>query len=260
MDAIAGTEMTDTKTETWCGYADTELALHRMGKGAPLVLLHGLFSDAQMNWIRWGHAEKLAALGYEVFMPDLRAHGQSERPHDPAAYPDDVLALDLLALVDHLGLTEYDLAGFSLGSRTSIRGIAHGATPKRLILGGMGLQGLVGWHERAAQFRDALDRFDTVQQGDKAYYTVQFIKSQKIDRVAARLLIDSIADTDLDRLKTFAMPTLVVCGDEDRDNGDPVALAEALPNAEHREIPGTHMGCVTKPDLGQAMADWLGPA
>ena len=64
-------------------------------------------------------------------------------------------------------------------------------------------------------------------------------------------------DLDLAMLDNVSMPTLVVCGDEDRDNGSAEALADLLPNAEYAEVPGTHMGSVTKSDLGRAMADWL---
>ena len=239
------------------GFDGTPLAVHRMGAGRPLVLLHGLFSSAEMNWIKWGHAATIAEAGFEVIMPDLRVHGASGKPHDPAAYPGDVLAKDLAALVATLGLVDYDLGGFSLGSRTSVRAVIGGLTPKRLVLGGMGLEGLAGWTGRQAFFIDAIDRFDSVRQGDPAYYTVQFMKSMKIDRVAARLLLGTMTDTDPAALAAITMPTLVVCGDEDRDNGSPDKLAAALPNAVHAVIPGTHMGCVTKPELGRTIRDWL---
>lgn len=239
------------------GFDGTPLAVQRMGAGRPLVLLHGLFSSAEMNWIKWGHAATIAEAGFEVIMPDLRVHGASGKPHDPAAYPGDVLAKDLAALVAALGLVDYDLGGFSLGSRTSVRAVIGGLTPKRLVLGGMGLEGLAGWTGRQAFFIDAIDRFDSVRQGDPAYYTVQFMKSMKIDRVAARLLLGTMTDTDPAALAAITMPTLVVCGDEDRDNGSPDKLAAALPNAVHAVIPGTHMGCVTKPELGRTIRDWL---
>jgi pimeloyl-ACP methyl ester carboxylesterase len=85
----------------------------------------------------------IAAKGFRVIMPDLRAHGHSARPHDPAAYPPDVLMRDGFALIEHLGLTDYDLGGYSLGARTTVRMLANGAKPRRVILSGMGLTGLV---------------------------------------------------------------------------------------------------------------------
>lgn len=239
------------------GFDGADLAVHRMGAGRPAILLHGLFSNADMNWIKWGHARLLADAGFNCIMPDLRGHGDSAKPHDPAAWPNDVLALDLIALVKELGLTDFDLVGFSMGSRTSVRAILHGLRPARLVLGGMGLEGLAGWANRQAHFLDAIDRFGTIKPGDGAYMTQQFIKSMGIDRVALRMLLGTLADTPPDALAAVTMPTLVLCGDEDRDNGDPERLRAALPNATHVVIPGTHMGCVTKPDLGEALVEYL---
>tara|TARA_B100001179_G_scaffold125738_1_gene90048 strand:- start:658 stop:1413 length:756 start_codon:yes stop_codon:yes gene_type:complete len=239
----------------------TRLALHRVGVGEPVILLHGLFSSAQMNWIKWGHAERIAEQGYEVLMPDFRVHGQSEAPHGAENYPAGVLVKDVVALVEHLGLTDYDLAGFSLGARTSIHAVASGAlSPNRLILGGMGVDGLSQWEQRAAYFRRVIDEFDAIPKDDPAYFSMQFLKSQKVDRVAARLLLDTMEDLPLSQLSDIACPTLVVCGDEDRDNGSAQELAELLPDATYVEVPGTHMSSVTKPDLGRAMAQWLGAA
>ncbi len=244
-------------TTTYEGCGGAKLALHRLGAGRPLVLLHGLFSSAEMNWIKWGHAATLAAAGFEVLMPDLRAHGGSAAPHDPAAYPPDVLARDLDALVSHLGLTDYDLGGFSLGARTAVRGVIGGLMPRRLVLGGMGLEGLAGWSGRQSFFVDAIDRFDQVKQGDPGYLAVQFMKSMKVDRTAARLLLGAMTDTAPTALQALTMSVLVVCGDQDRDNGSPDQLVAVLPSAELAVIPGTHMSCVTKPDLGTAIRDFL---
>src|ERR1043166_9559680 len=95
-------------TETFTGDDGAPLALHRIGEGRPVVLLHGLFSSAEMNWIRFGHAARLAAAGFEALMPDLRGHGQSSAPHDPAAYPNDVLVRDAEALITYLALDDFD--------------------------------------------------------------------------------------------------------------------------------------------------------
>lgn len=249
--------MSVVTTERFASFDGNELALHRLGAGRPVVLLHGLFSDAQTNWIRFGHAQRLADAGFEAIMPDLRAHGQSARPRDPAAYPEDVLVRDAQALVALLALQDYDLGGFSLGARTAVRGVLAGLTPRRLVLGGMGLEGLAGWERRAAFFIDAIDRFETVKHGDPAFMAVAFMKTQKVDRVAARLLLQSVDDTAPDELADITVPTLVVCGDQDRDNGSPQALADALPHGRFEEVPGTHMSSVTEAGLGEAIARFL---
>ena len=249
--------MSGVRTEHVASFDGTELAVHRLGEGRPVLLLHGLFSDARTNWIRFGHAQRLADAGFEAVMPDLRAHGASEKPHEAEAYPEDVLVKDAQALVQHLGLADYDLGGFSLGARTAVRCVLAGLSPRRLVLGGMGLEGLAGWDRRAAFFIDAIDRFEEVKHGDPAFVAVSFMKTQKIDRVAARLLLQSVDDTAAEELAGVTMPTLVVCGEKDRDNGSPEALVEALPDARFEEVPGTHMSSVTEPELGEAIARFL---
>ena len=245
--------------ETFESFDGTRLALHRAGEGRPLVLLHGLFSSAEMNWIKWGHAQLLAERGYEVLMLDFRVHGESAAPEAPEAYPQNVLVRDVAALVEHLALENYDLGGFSLGARTSLHAVAHGVLePARLIVGGMGTAGLGEWAKRSAFFKRVIDEFKNIPRGDPAYFSMQFLKSQGVNRTAARLLLDTMPDLDLAMLSNVTMPTLVVCGDEDRDNGSAEELASLIPDATFVEVPGTHMGSVTKPDLGQAMADWLG--
>jgi pimeloyl-ACP methyl ester carboxylesterase len=233
------------------------LAWREMGEGRPVVLLHGLFSSAEVNWIKFGTAARIAAEGYRVVMPDLRVHGSSAAPHDAALYPPDVLVSDLADLVAHLGLSAFDLGGFSLGARTSVRAVVAGMTPGRLILGGMGLAGLAGWQRRGQFFKRVIAEYDSAKRGDDSWLSIQFMRTMKIDRIAAGHLLDSFTDTPPDALAALTMPTLVVCGDRDRDNGSAEDLVAALPDAVLATIPGTHMSSVTEPELGQAIAAFL---
>ncbi|MBD3728419.1 MAG: alpha/beta fold hydrolase [Sphingomonadales bacterium] len=250
--------MNDLRTDMIASFDGVELAVHRMGAGRPVLLLHGLFSDANTNWIRFGTAAQLAAAGFEAIMPDLRVHGASGKPHDPAAYPPDVLVRDVFALVAALELEDFDLVGFSLGARTAFASVVAGLAPRRLALAGMGLESLRNWHDRIAFFIGAIDRFGEVKRGDPAFMAVSFMKTQKIDLVAARLLLTSLDWKRIDSLDAITMPTLVVCGAQDRDNGSPDALAEALPDGHFVEIPGTHMSSVTEKALGAALVAFLG--
>ena len=249
--------MSEARVHHWAASDGIQLAFHERGQGRPVILLHGLFSDANMNWIKFGHAARLAADGFRVIMPDLRTHGLSGKPHEPEHYPVGILARDLRELVTHLGLTDFDLGGFSLGSRTTVEGVGEGLKPRRAILGGAGLEGLRHWERRKNFFLEAIELFDRVPRGDPHWLSVQFMKSQKIDRVSAALLLQSFADAFIDWLKAFTMPTLVVCGSEDDDNGSAGELAAALPDAVFREVPGTHMSSVIKPEFGEAIAAFL---
>lgn len=235
----------------------TRLAVRTLGDGHPVVMLHGLFSDGSVNWFRFGHAAKLADAGFRVIVPDLRAHGSSDAPHDPAAYPADILVRDLADLLTALAIDDYDLVGFSLGSRTAARAVIGGAMPRRLVLAGMGLEGLAGWARRADFFQRAIAEFDTSKRGDDSWMAIQFMKTMKVDRTAAALLLQTFTDTMPDALRAITMPTLVLCGSADRDNGSPDALAAALPNASRVDVPGTHMSSVTEGALGDAIVAFL---
>ncbi|MEN3971382.1 alpha/beta fold hydrolase [Sphingomicrobium sp. XHP0235] len=243
----------------WTASDGFDLAYHVIGEGAPVVLLHGLFSNAETNWIKFGHADRIAAAGHRVIMPDLRAHGSSEAPVDPAAYPDGILGRDLEELVGHLGLMPgtYDLGGFSLGARTVVQGIGEGLRPRRAMLCGMGLEGLTGWAGRQAFFMGAIDRYDLAKRGDPDFMAIAFMKTMGIEREAARLLLPSFTDAKESWLDAFTMPTAVICGKDDRDNGDPQLLAKRLPDARAIAIPGTHMSSVTKSELGEAIVSFL---
>ena len=249
--------MSEAQVHCWSASDGVQLAYHEMGSGRPLILLHGLFSDANMNWIRFGHAGRIAREGFRVIMPDLRAHGLSAKPHEPDHYPVGILARDLRELVAHLGLTDFDLGGFSLGARTTVEGVGEGLKPRRSVLGGAGLEGLRHWERRKNFFLEAIELYDRVPRGDPHWLSIQFMKSQKIDRVSAALLLQSFADAFVDWLKAFTMPTLAVCGSEDDDNGSAEELAAMLPNAVFEEVPGTHMSSVTKPEFGEAIASFL---
>jgi pimeloyl-ACP methyl ester carboxylesterase len=85
------------------GGGGVRLAYREVGEGRPLVLLHGFIGDATL-WLRHGQAERFAARGCRVIMPDFRGHGRSAKPHDAAAYPLDVLTDDGFALLDQVGL------------------------------------------------------------------------------------------------------------------------------------------------------------
>lgn len=250
-------EVTEAATHFWTASDGVELAWHELGQGMSVILLHGLFSDAVTNWIKFGTAKRIARDGFRVIMPDLRAHGQSAKPHGAEFYPHGVLARDLRELVAHLGLADFDLGGFSLGARTTVEAVGEGMRPRRAVLGGAGLEGLRNWKRRKNFFVDAIALFDTVKRGDPHWLSIQFMKSQKVDRTAAAQLLDSFEDAFMDWLQAFTMPTLVVCGSEDDDNGSAEELANILPNAVFEEVPGTHMSSVTKPELGEAIAQFL---
>ena len=245
------------ETRFFESFDGVRIAWRELGEGRPVVLLHGYFSDAKTNWIRYGHAGAIAARGFRVIMPDLRAHGESDKPHDAAAYPPDALTRDGHALVAHLGLTEYDLGGYSLGARTVSRMLATGAKPGRVVLSGMGLEGLLHTSRRAGHFRHILTNLGKHERGSPEWLAEAFLKTTGGDPVALLGILDTFTDTPLEMLEKLVQPALIVCGAEDFDNGSAAALADLLPDARYVEVPGGHMSSVVRPELGQAIADFL---
>jgi pimeloyl-ACP methyl ester carboxylesterase len=222
--------------------------------GRPLVLLHGLFSNAAVNWVKFGTAQRLADAGFRVIMPDFRAHGKSAAPQDAAHYPADVLATDTLALIDHLGLRDYDLGGYSLGGRQTLRCVARGARPQRIAVVGMGLKGIIDSAGGTRWFMDAVENRDAHAKGSEAYFAVQFMTTNKVDPQAALNVLAAQVDSTRDEVAAIALPALVLCGAEDHYNAEARALAATLPDAVFKEMPGTHMSSVSRPELGEALA------
>jgi pimeloyl-ACP methyl ester carboxylesterase len=138
-----------------------------------------------------------------------------------------------------------------------VQAVGEGLRPRKAVLAGMGLQGLEGWERRQDFFQEAIRRFDSASRGDKYWLAIQFMKTMKVDRLAASHLLSSFEDGRREWLQAFTMPTLVVSGSEDRDNGSPQELAAALAHGICAEIPGTHMSSVTKPELGEEIARFL---
>ena len=232
---------------------DVQIAWRETGEGRPLILIHGYISEADTNWIKFGHAAALARAGYRVIMPDLRAHGLSGKPHNPALYPKDILADDQFALIAHLGLTDFDLGGYSLGGRTVARMLARGCTPGKVIISGMGLQGLTSTEKRGNHFRHILDNLGKHEKGSPAWMAEAFLKTTGGDPVALRLILDSFVDTSEEQLRAMDLPVAVICGEDDSDNGSATALTELLPRGRLFTVPGNHMSAVVKPELGQAL-------
>ncbi len=112
------------------------LAYADEGEGRPVLLLHGFLSSGHRNWSRLIPA--LTGAGLRVIAPDCRGHGASDAPTAPEAWPADVMARDVLELAAQLGLSDFDLVGYSMGGRTAIRAMVGGLKPRRLVIGGMG--------------------------------------------------------------------------------------------------------------------------
>jgi pimeloyl-ACP methyl ester carboxylesterase len=233
------------------------LAFRQVGEGRPLILLHGFAGDGR-QWIDHGHAAAFADRGHRVIVPDLRGHGASARPHEAAAYPPDVLAEDGLALVEALGLDDYDLAGYSLGGRVVLRMLVRGARPARAVVAGQGLDATSPATDRTGRYRRVLTAMihGTGLEPEERVMAEGLARSGGVPRALLLVLVlDSLVGTPPEALGRMSVPTLVLIGERDtRVSAD--ALAAAIPGARFARVPGDH-DAFGRPELTDAILDFL---
>ena len=119
---------------------DVEIAYLDEGEGDPILLVHGFASSKNVNWVYPTWVSELKKNGRRVIAFDNRGHGDSSKLYDPKDYSIEILAGDVLALMDHLKFDRADIMGYSLGSR--ITAVLARSEPQRLrsaILGGIGI-------------------------------------------------------------------------------------------------------------------------
>jgi pimeloyl-ACP methyl ester carboxylesterase len=249
--------MPDPAVSFFSGRDGLRLAYQETGAGRPLVLLHGITGDVT-SWLVRGHAEQLAARGYRVIMPEFRGHGASAKPHDAAAYPPDVLTDDSLALLEHLGLADYDLGGYSLGGRIVVRMLVRGAAPGRAVIAGQGLREMLGTGGGAgAMLRRVFAGWGTFEPGSPDAHSEHWLRSRDVDGAAVLHVLDSLVPTSVEQVAGIGVPVLVVTGSEDERAGSADQLAAMLPHARRATVPGDHGSAVAAPELTAAIVDFL---
>ncbi|MBO0867017.1 MAG: alpha/beta hydrolase [Micromonosporaceae bacterium] len=244
------------------GCDGVDLAYREVGEGRPLILLHGFMGDATL-WLRHGQVEAMAARGLRVILPDFRGHGASAKPDDAVAYPPDVLADDGFALIEYLGLDDYDLGGYSLGARIAVRMLARGTTPgctgpRRAVIGGQGLREVLGIGGGAgAVLRRVVAAPGRYQPGSAEGRTEQWLRSSGQDPVALLRVLDSVVATPVELLDDIQVPTLVLMGTDDERAVSAEQLVAAMPNATLAMVPGDHATAVAAPEFVAALLDFL---
>lgn len=248
--------MTDLPVRRFTARDGLELAYRETGDGRPLVLFHGFTADGS-QWLDHGPATAIAERGHRVVLPDLRGHGAST---GSPSYPPDVLADDGLALIEALGLEDYDLGGYSLGARVVVRMLVRGARPARAIVAGQGLAAITATTGRGDAYRGVLTALadgDPLEPGSPEAEAAHWITLSGNDPVALREVLDTDIATPETALHRIGTPTLVVIGDRDRAHSSAEALAGALPNARFTRVPGDHFTALTAPEFAAAVVDFL---
>ncbi len=230
------------------------------GPGAPMLLIHGFSSNRQEAWKRTGWYAAFAQRGQRVVALDLRGHGESGKPHDPAAYARETLLGDIVGLLDHLGVEWANVLGYSMGARLALAlAIEHRERVGYLIVGGVG--------ERQFDAPPPGDPMAAAMEAPSAAAISepllqsfrQFADEQGEDRLAlAACSRGRSGPIDRDSLSAIGAPTLVVAGSRDDLAGDPQGLAGAIRGARALTLAGCdHFNAIPHGLLKAAVFDFL---
>ncbi|MFO1100227.1 MAG: alpha/beta hydrolase [Xanthobacteraceae bacterium] len=242
-------------------HGPVEIAFLDEGEGEPIVLVHGFASNKEVNWVATRWVATLTRARRRVIAPDMRGHGASTKFYDPAAYHTSVMADDVRALLDHLGLGWADILGYSMGAR--IAAFLALGDPERVrsaILGGLGIRLVesAGLPENIAEALEAPSAADV--HDPKARVFRDFAEETGSDRAALAACIRGSRQT-LTRAEAgrIGVPVLVAVGTEDDVAGSPHELAALIPDAQAVDIPRRdHMRAVGDRVFKQAVLAFLG--
>jgi len=209
--------------------------------GRPMILVHGFTSNRSEGWARLGWYGAFERKRIRCVALDNRGHGESAKPHDPAAYSRDAMSNDILNLMDHLGIERAHIMGYSMGTRLSMA--AAMKAPKRfatLTLGGVGDKMFENREVAGNPMAEAMEAesIDAIKEPMLKSFR-QFADEQGEDRLAlAALTRNRDAQLTREELATIPVPTLVVAGARDELAGDADALAKVFQDGRAVTIPG----------------------
>jgi pimeloyl-ACP methyl ester carboxylesterase len=220
-------------------HGPVEICFFDEGQHDPIILIHGFSSNKQVNWVEPGWSATLTGAGRRVVALDNRGHGRSSKLYDPADYHLTLLADDVRALLDHLGLETADIMGYSMGAR--IAGFLAARHPDRvrsLILGGLGIKLVegAGLPESIAAALEAPSLSDVADPVGRTFRA--FAEQTKSDlRALAACIRGSRQTLSREQLSAIQVPTLVAVGTKDQVAGPARTLAELLPRGQVLDIP-----------------------
>ncbi len=210
------------------------------GEGMPVVLVHGFASTHRVNWIDTSWVSTLTRAGYRVIALDNRGHGQSDKLYDPEAYDPEVMAKDVIALLDHLHIARADLIGYSMGARISaMTAVRYPDRVRAVILGGLGIH-LVEGNGLPPGIAEALESETPETLTDPTQRMFRFFAEKNggdLKALAACMRGSRRGLTAAD-VATLPMPVLVAVGSEDLIGGDPYPLASMIPHGQAFVIEG----------------------
>ena len=226
-------------------------------RGNPIVLVHGFASDYRLNWVGTRWQETLTNAGFKVIGLDCRGHGHSDKPHEEAAYAVDLMAGDVVRLLDHLDVKAAAYLGYSMGGRIGLEVVLdHPGRITRAVLGGVGAAGAIDRADQIARaFRTGEPTDDPVAQ---MFYRFASARPDN-DLVALAACISGLRpEPRPERLARISTPILIVVGGRDDIARGAPALIELIPSARLVTVAGRdHMSAVPAREFKQAALDFL---
>lgn len=216
-----------------------EIAYLDQGEGEPIILVHGFASSKDVNWVGPGWVGTLTRAGRRVIALDNRGHGQSAKLYDPAAYHSAVMAEDVRALLDHLGIARADVMGYSMGARiTAFLAMKYPERVRAAVLAGLGIHLVdgVGLPEEIAEALEAPSLADVEDPMGKTFRA--FADQTKSDRRAlAACIRGSRQVLSQQEVAAIKLPLLIAVGTKDLVAGSPHELAKLIPGSRVLDIP-----------------------
>jgi pimeloyl-ACP methyl ester carboxylesterase len=251
--SFAAWSQTPADTASFKSFDDTRIYYEVLGKGYPVMLVHGFISNSE-SWKRTALYSDLVAAGYKVIIVDLRGNGKSDKPHEPEAYENDAEAMDLMVLADKIGATKYAVVGYSRGAIIASRLLILDKRVQSAVLGGMGSDFTNPEWPRRAMFYKALSG-ETVPELEGL---VKRIKDDpSLDQLALAYMQKAQPSTSRAELSKVKKPVLVICGDKDEDNGSSKELAGLIPKSTYKRVPGVHNDTHRSMDFSMEVLSFL---
>jgi pimeloyl-ACP methyl ester carboxylesterase len=231
--------------------------VHGPENGTPIVLVHGFASDYRLNWVGSRWQETFTTAGFRVIGLDCRGHGHSDKPHDETAYRVEVMAADVVRLLDHLDVPFAACLGYSMGARIGLELVLE--FPERVtraVLGGIGGTGAIGRADAIARaFRSGEPTDDPVA---RTFY--QFASARPINdlQALAACIVGLKPAADPSGLAAIKTPILIVVGAKDEIARGAPELVEMIPTARLVTIRDRdHMSAVPAREFKQAAIEFL---
>jgi len=240
---------------------EVEIAYLDEGEGDPIVLVHGFASSKNVNWVYPTWVSELRKSGRRVIALDNRGHGDSAKLYDPAQYSIPTMAGDVLGLMNHLGIPQADIMGYSMGGRmTAWLGLNEPQRLRSAILGGIGIGGLIegtGPGENVAEALEAPSLDDVTDPVGRTFRA--FADQTRSDRKALAACLRGTRELmRRDQVARIDVPVLIAVGTTDDIAGSAKALGDIIPGSEVLDIPNRdHMRAVGDKVYKTGVIDFL---